>query len=565
VPKPKAIPIGGKNLLFYGDNLPVLREHLPDECVDLIYLDPPFNSNRSYSVLFKSASGDESQAQIEAFDDSWHWSQQAEHQFVELVGGGAPGEVADAISAMRRLVGTNDVLAYLTMMTARLLELHRVLKSTGSLYLHCDPTASHYLKIMLDAIFGPTNFRNEVVWKRTGAHGAAHRFGPIHDVLLFVTKSDTYTWNQPYVAYEPSYVARFSRSDEGGRLFQDVSLTGPGVRTGDSGLAWKDISPTAIGRHWQPSSTAYDVYEQITGESLAELPMLERLDRFDDAGLIYWPRDGAGTPRFKQYLDVMPGMPAQDVITDIPPINSQAAERLGYPTQKPLALLERLIEASSNEGDIVLDPFCGCGTAVDAAQKMHRRWIGIDITYLSVDLIRKRMRHTYGDEIEETYEIHGIPADIGGAQALFAENPFDFERWAVSLLDGQPNEKQVGDKGIDGVIRFYAEAQKIGRAIVSVKGGATNPNDVSALLGVIQKENAELGIFVTLGNVTKGMQEVADKSGTYESELTGQTYPRIQIVTVADLMAGKRPNLPTAILPYVKAAPRSRDQLGLDL
>ncbi len=546
MPKPKPVPIGGKNLLFYGDNLPVLREHFPDECVDLIYLDPPFNSNRSYNVLFKSHSGTESQAQIEAFDDTWHWSQQAEGQFLELIGGGAPSQVADAIGAMRNLLGTNDVLAYLVMMTARLVELRRVLKPTGSLYLHCDPTASHYLKVLLDAIFGPTNFHNEIIWKRTSSHSSAKKYAPIHDVLLYYTASPSFVWNEPRAEYTEEYLDKYYRYDDGdGRLYWRNSLTAAGTRRGSSGKPWRGINIAATGQHWKFTT--------------------ETLDELDADGKIYWPPGGSGFPQIKRYRDELKGVAVGDIWTDIDRINQVAAERLGYPTQKPMALLERLIAASSNEGDLVLDPFCGCGTAVDAAEKLHRKWIGIDITYLAVDLIRKRMRHTYGDLIEDTYEVHGIPADVDGARALFEENAFDFERWAVSLLDGQPNEKQVGDKGIDGVIRFYADTQRIGRAIISVKGGATNPNDVSALLGVIQKENAELGVFLMLGKPTKGMQDICAKSGNYESELTGQSYPRLQITTIADLMAGKRPKLPTAILPYVKATPRSRDQQALDL
>lgn len=543
------------NTLFYGDNLDILRQSIAAESVDLIYLDPPFNSNRSYNVLFRTKSGDDAQAQVEAFDDTWTWSQQAEALYTSMIQGGAPAQVADALEAMRRLLGDNDVLAYLVMMAARLVELHRVLKPTGSLYLHCDPTASHYLKIVLDAIFGPVNFKNEIVWKRTGAHGSARRFGPVHDVILFYAVSADYTWNQPYTPYEDAYLARFNKSDADGRVFQDVSLTGPGVRQGDSGLPWRGVNPTDGGRHWQPPSTAYDVYEAMTGESLAHLPMQERLDRMDAAGLIYWSKGGAGQPRFKQHLDAMAGMPAQDVITDVFPINSQAGERLGYPTQKPVALLERIIEASSNPGDVVLDPFCGCGTTVDAAQRLGRRWLGIDVTYLAVDLIDKRLRHTYGDDVAATYTVHGIPHDLDGARALFAANPFDFERWAVSLVDGEPNTKQVGDKGIDGRIRFPTDNKGgVGRALVSVKGGATvNPGMVRDLVGTVEQQGADMGVFICLTEPTKGMREVENGSGTYAWAVDGRTFPKVQIVTVAQLLAGQRPKMPTAYLPYIQA------------
>jgi DNA modification methylase len=553
------------NQLFYGDNLRILRDSIRDESVDLIYLDPPFNSNRSYNVLFQHKSGEQAQAQIEAFGDTWTWSQESEALYEELVGGGAPAKVADAIQAMRRLLGDNDVLAYLVMMTARLVELHRVLKPTGSLYLHCDPTASHYLKVLLDAVFGPERFRNEVVWKRTGAHGAAHRFGPVHDVILFVTKSDIYTWNPQFTPYDEVYEQRFGRLDETGQPFQDVALTGPGLRGGDSGLPWRGIDPSTVGRHWQPSSAAYDAYERATGESLAAVPsMVERLDRMDAAGLIYWPRGGAGVPRFKQRLKDMPGLPAQDVITDVPPINSQAAERLGYPTQKPVALLERLIAASSNTGEVVLDPFCGCGTTIDAAHKLGRRWIGIDVTYLAIDLIEKRLRATYGDEVRRTFELRGVPKEVEAAQALFNANAFDFERWAVSLVNGEPNEKQAGDRGIDGIVRFYLnEKKETGEVLVSVKGGGQlNPGMVRDLRGTVERQGAAMGVFICMTPPTRGMIEEADHSGSYEYEFSGAKFPKIQILTVAELLHGKRPAMPTPILPY-KLAKRRSGQLDL--
>lgn len=533
------------NLLYYGDNLDVLRQHVGTESVDLIYLDPPFNSNRSYNVLFKSHKGQESQAQIEAFDDSWHWSQQAEKQYQTLISGGAPIAVSDAVEAMRTLLGTNDVLAYLVMMTARLVELHRVLKPTGSLYLHCDPVASHYLKIVLDAIFGVESFRAEVIWKRTTAHSDTKQglanYGHIHDVLLFYTKGSVWHWNAQFTPYDASYVASHYRFvEEGnGRRFRKADLTGakPG---GDTSYEWRGVKPYA-GRYWAYSK--------------------ENMAQFEAEGRLIYTK--SGMPELKRYLDEMPGVSLQDIWTDIEPINAKAAERLGYPTQKPLALLERIIMSSSKEGDVVLDPFCGCGTAVDAAQKLRRRWIGIDITYLAVDLITKRMRHTYGDEIQQTYKIHGIPTDLEGAEALFLENPFDFERWAVSLVDGQPNEKQVGDKGIDGRIRFHDDLERLGWSVVSVKGGRqVNPAMVQSLAGAVQQHRAEMGVFVCMTTPTRGMQEVADKSGSYVNAMSGTAYPKVQILTVAELLAGKRPKMPTPILPYVqaKSAPQSTQQ-----
>lgn len=532
-----AKPVASENLLYYGDNLEVLRDKIPSESVDLVYLDPPFNSNRSYNVLFKSKSGDESQAQIEAFDDTWTWSQQAEAQFDALVRGGAPVKVADALEAMRRLLGDNDVLAYLVMMTARLQELHRVLKPTGSLYLHCDPTSSHYLKLVLDAIHGPQRFRSEIIWKRTSAHSdsrqgrAAH--GRVHDVLLFYTKGDTWTWNPIFAAYEASYVlSHYGNIEPGtGRKFRKADLTAakPG---GDTSYEWKGVKPYK-GRYWAYSR--------------------ENMEQFEAEGRLIYTR--TGMPELKRYLDEMPGVPQQDVWTDIEPINAKAAERLHYPTQKPLALLERIIRSSSNEGDLVLDPFCGCGTTVDAAQKLERRWVGIDITYLAVDLIDKRLRNTYGENIAGTYSIRGIPHDGDGAQALFNANPFDFERWAVSLVDGQPNEKQVGDKGIDGVVRFPANhAGDTARALVSVKGGRQiNPGMVRDLVGTVQQQKAEMGIFICMTEPTAGVLEVVRKSGAYVWPVNQRSYPKVQVLTVEQLLAGERPQMPTPFLPYVQA------------
>ncbi len=515
------------NALYYGDNLDVLRQHVADESVDLVYLDPPFNSNRSYNVLFKNKSGDESQAQIEAFDDTWTWSQQSEATYSELVQGGAPLKVSDALEAMRRLLGDNDVLAYLVMMTARLLELHRVLKPTGSLYLHCDPTASHYLKVMLDAVFGPTRFRNEIIWRRTPFKGSskarAEQLPRSHDAILFYSKGSTWTWQAPTEPYSDQYLARFKWDDHDGR--------GPYRKT------------------------------LLKTYSAATAARLKEDDRWID------PVRPDAMPSYKQYLSESAGeRQIDDVWTDINMLNPQAHERLGYPTQKPLDLLERIILASSNPGAVVLDPFCGCGTTIDAAQKLGRQWVGIDITYLAVDLISKRLRHTYGDSIAGTYKVHGIPHDLDGARALFNANPFDFERWAVSLIDGQPNQKQVGDKGIDGVVRFPVSQTETGRAIVSVKGGRqVNPAMVQELVGAVHQHKGDMGVFICMTPPTKGMAEVANHSGSYEHPLTGARYPRVQIVTITELLEGRRPKMPTAILPYVKAKARNPQQPSFEL
>ncbi|NJK81958.1 MAG: site-specific DNA-methyltransferase, partial [Chloroflexaceae bacterium] len=412
-----------RNTLFYGDNLPILQDYIASESVDLVYLDPPFNSNRNYNVLFKDESGRESEAQMTAFEDTWHWDAKAAATFDALMTT-APPDVSTMIAALHKIVGRNQMMAYLVMMTARLIELHRVLKPTGSLYLHCDPTASHYLKIVLDVIFGAENFRGEIIWKRTSAHNSAKRPGPIHDVILMYSKTDTHIWNIQYQPYDEGYVKQFYRYvDEQGRRYRLSDLTGSGVRYGETGQPWRGIDVTAKGRHWSVPSA--------------------ELDKLDAEGRIYWPPKGS-VPSYKRYLDEMPGVPMQDVWTDIPPIQPHAAERLGYPTQKPLALLERIIQASSNEGDVVLDPFCGCGTAIAAAQKLGRRWIGIDITHLAVGLQKNRLLDMFGLKPRIDYDVRGEPTDLSAAQELAASDPYQFQFWAVSLINAQPQGGKAG-------------------------------------------------------------------------------------------------------------------------
>jgi DNA modification methylase len=532
------------NELYYGNNLDVLREHIPDASVDLIYLDPPFNSNRSFNILFQEKSGQESPAQIEAFGDTWTWSYETEQLYRDLIND-APIRIADALEAMRKLLGDNDVLAYLVMMTARLVELRRVLRPTGSLYLHCDPTASHYLKILLDATFGPKNFRNEISWQRAGAKNDPLRYGRSHDVILFYSLARGATWNTQYMPFDQKSIEKnYTHIEQGtGRRYRrgDLTAAKPG---GDVDFEWHGVRPYK-GRHWAYSR--------------------ERLDQMLQEGRIEFRR--TGMPVYKRYLDEQPGVPVQDFWPDIR-LTSADRERLGYPTQKPLLLLERIISSSSNPGDLVLDPFCGCGTTVDAAQKLGRRWIGIDITTLAVDLIDARLRHTYGENIRETYEIRGIPRDAAGARVLFEQSPFEFERWCVMLLDGQPNERQVGDKGVDGVIRFPLSKMSTGRVLVSVKGGVSNPGHVRDLVGAVKSQNAAMGILVCLQKPTKGMFDAANHSGVYTYPVNGQAFPTVQIITVEELLDDKQPNLPNTLLPYFQAQRRydtGGDQLSLDL
>lgn len=437
------------NRLFFGDNLDILGRYIPDESVDLVYLDPPFKSNQDYNVLFAERDGSRASAQIKAFEDTWRWDSAAVHAYQEAVESG--GRVADALQAFRTCIGENDMLAYLSMMAPRLKELRRVLQSAGSLYLHCDPTSSHYLKVLLDAVFGPTNFRGEIAWKRTSAHSdtkqGSKQPGRIHDVLLFHTKDAAWTWNPVYVPFDDDYVKRRFKHTDGHGSYKDADLSAarPG---GDTLYEWR--IRRAVGAEWvsdlgdewmtpkrgceyravRPPRGRYWAYSR---ENMVRLAESDRLHYFS-----------SGTPRLKQYADELAGITLQDVWADIPPINAMAAERLGYPTQKPEALLERILQASTNEGDIVLDPFCGCGTTIAAAERMKRRWLGIDITHLAIGLIRHRLRLSHGDGIRETFGVVGEPVSVSDAEALVGEDPFQFQCWALGLVGARPAEVKKG-------------------------------------------------------------------------------------------------------------------------
>jgi DNA modification methylase len=549
-----------KNTLYYGDNLDVLERYVKDGTVDLVYLDPPFNSDQNYNVLFAEQSGERAAAQIKAFEDTWRWDEAAAAAYELVVERG--DKVSDALRAFRTFLGESDMLAYLSMMAPRLTELRSALKETGSLYLHCDPAASHYLKQLLDAVFGPAMFRNEVIWKRTHAHGGAHRYGPVHDVLLFYTRSDSYTWNPQFTPYTESYLESFFRfRDPDGRRYRATILTGSGTRGGASGQPWRTTDPTEAGRHWAIPGYMREFF----GDPPPNTPQ-EALDRLDDMERILWPDKAGGVPSFKQYQDDMPGVPLQDVWTDIPPISSQAKERLGYPTQKPEALLERIIRSSSNEGDLVLDPFCGCGTAVAVAERLNRRWVGIDITHLAVTLMKHRLLTRFGETVEERYEVVGEPVSLPDAEALAAEDPYQFQWWSLGLVGARPVEQKKGaDRGIDGRLFFHDEKTggKTKQVIFSVKAGKTSSAHVNELRGVIEREGAEIGVLISLQAPTKNMRAEAASAGMYKSVGPGwkKDYPRLQLITVAELLEGKTIQLPTGERLTFKAAERAREQI----
>ncbi len=516
------------NVLYYGDNLDILRRYIRDETIDLVYLDPPFKSNQDYNVLFAEQDGTRAAAQIKAFEDTWRWDQAAAAAYQEMVEVG--GGVSQVMQAFRTFLGENDMLAYLSMMAPRLVELRRVLKPTGSIYLHCDPTASHYLKLLMDAIFGATRFRNEIVWKRTPFAGSskarAMQYPRSHDILLFYAKGDTWKWNTPSRPYSERYLMRFKWDDGDGR-----------------GLYRKTLLKT---------------YSR------------ETFDRLKTDKRLISPQKKGAKWSYKQYLSESPGFTqVDDIWTEINAINPVAKERLGYPTQKPEALLERIIEASSDTADTILDPFCGCGTAVAVAQRLNRHWIGIDITHLAITLIKHRLWDAFGDKA--LYEVIGEPVSLPDAEALAAEDPYQFQWWALGLVGARPVEQKKGaDKGIDGRLYFHDEPQggKTKQIVLSVKAGHTNAAHVRDLRGVLEREKAEIGVLITMQEPTHPMRSEGAGAGFYKSPW-GQQYRRLQILTIAELLDGKHIDYPPPTQTNVtfKRAPRAKrtegEQLGL--
>lgn len=465
-----------ENTLYYGDNLDILNRYIPDESVDLVYLDPPFKSNQDYNVLFKEKNGSQAASQIRAFEDTWTWSSDDEVVYADLVTKG--GRVADCLRAFRTFLGPCDMLAYLVMMAPRLVELRRVMKPTASIYLHCDPTASHYLKMLMDAVFGGEHFRREIIWDisvLSGFKTRANNWIRGHDTLFFYTKTDDFIFNKQTTEHRPEYIARFNKVNEAGRRYFD----------------------------------------------------------------------GRGEPR---YLDdiLKKGKAIGDVWSDIMSFQQipTAKERLGYPTQKPTALLERIIKASSDEGGLVLDPFCGCGTTIAAAQKLNRRWIGVDITYLAIALMKHRLIDAFGDQVQ--FKVVGEPASLPDAQELAESDPYQFQWWALGLVGARPVEEKKGrDKGIDGRIVFQGDKQgEFEQVIISVKGGHLLASYVRDLRGVVEREQAAIGVLISMEDPSKPMETEAVTAGFFESKTWGKKYPKIQLLTVAELLAGKKIEMP---------------------
>lgn len=546
------------NLLYYGDNLDVLRRHVRDESIDLVYLDPPFKSDVDYNVLF-AEHGEKSAAQIKAFTDTWEWNTDAAAAYQEVVEGG--GEVAKAMLAFRTLLGTSDMLAYLSMMAPRLIELQRKLKASGSLYLHCDTAASHYLKLLLDTVFGPDNFRNEIIWRRTGAHSPPRRFGPIHQSIMFYSKTKQYYFKPIKRPYMRGHVkSRYTEDAEGRAKFTSGGnvLTGAGKSGGDSGKAWRGFDPSAKHRHWAvPGFLAAQM-----PDGFGDLDLLAKLDALYDAGLIDI-EEGNAWPTPVRFLTPESGQVVQDIWAyqpytegtvygteegidaDVKWLGPKGGERMYYPTQKPVGLLARIISASCPADGIVLDPFCGCGTAVDAAQALGRSWVGIDITHLSIGLIKHRLADRYGPTITKTYRVVGEPTTAEDAKVLAKEDPFQFQAWALGLVGARvaSSDKKGGDKGVDGRLYFHDSVNGPSRQIVfSVKAGKLVPAFVRELDTVRRQQGADIGVLVTFEQPTSGMRTEAAGFDFYESPWG--SHPRIQLRTVAELLEGKGVDYP---------------------
>jgi DNA modification methylase len=538
-----------KNTLYYGDNLEVLRKYIKDETVDLCYIDPPFNSKRNYNQIYNNI-GTEDRALAQAFVDTWVWDEEANEGFQQILTnheGRFTSQTIDLIKGLRQVLGQGSLFAYIVSMTLRATEIQRVLKPTGSFYLHCDPTASHYLKIMLDAIFVPTggDYKNEIVWTRTNSHNiASNYFSRVQDTIFFYVKSPKYTWNPLYVEFSSQQLKRYSPDPATGRLVtgQDLTMTGNAKRN----FTWRGTTP--------PPHRGWGFDE-------------EQLDKLWEQGLILTKQDG--TPRLdgrKVFLDEKLGKPIGSVWGDIERIGNTSAERLGYPTQKPEALMERIIQASSDEGDVILDAYCGCGTTIAVAQRLKRNWIGIDITYQSIALILARIKATFGKDVSDEIILNGIPRDMDSARALALKKDDrvrkEFEKWALLTYSSDSaviNDKKGADGGVDGMAYFLTGSSDNAKIVFQVKSGKVGRGDIAKLNSDRQREGAEIGIFITLQEPTKPMKAEAKAVGIYNHSMMRRNYDIIQIVTIEEIVEqNKHLDIPTS-LGVVKAAKRKVD------
>jgi site-specific DNA-methyltransferase (adenine-specific) len=497
------------NRLYYGDNLEVLRNKIRDETIDLCYIDPPFNSKRNYFQIYNNI-GKEDLAQAHAFVDTWEWGPQAQDAYEEIIGNANSRftrQTIELVKGFQSVLKTGSLLAYLVSMTLRITEIQRVLKPTGSFYFHCDPTSSHYLKLVIDAVFCPNggDFRNEIIWAYNRWSAAARKFQGLHDVIFFYTKGakNIHTFNLQLVPYTEKTNKRW----KGERMHNIVTPEGKLLKT--------------------PAPE-----EESKGANMGDV----------------W---------------------------NISILNSQSRERLGYPTQKPEALLERIIIASSNEGDTVLDAYCGCGTSIAVAQRLKRNWIGIDITYQSISLILKRLEDTFNKALVAQIDLDGIPKDIESARALANKRDDrlrkEFEKWAVlTYSDNRAaiNTKKGADEGIDGVAYFFAEIDHPEKIVFQVKSGKVGRGDIAKLNHDRQREGAQVGVFITLEEPTRDMIKEARNIGQYNHEQFQRKFDIIEIVTIKEMIEGnKRIGIPINYK-MVQSAESAEDedlQIGMDL
>jgi site-specific DNA-methyltransferase (adenine-specific) len=527
-----------KNKLFFGDNIDILRHpaYIPNESVDLVYLDPPFNSNADYNVLFSDHSG-RSTAQITAFTDTWHWSAEAEDSFQTLTG--QDGKVGNLLRGYRNLLGENDMLAYMVMITLRLIHLHRVLRKTGSLYLHCDPNVSHYVKLMLDAIFGPRTFRTEISWRRSNpkSHGSTN-IPNCRDVILRYSKSPiSWTFNKVFGEHDQKYVSKAYRyTDSDGRRFRLLPLLNPNDNRPN--LTYEFLG---IRRVWRWTK--------------------DRMEQAYRDGLVVQLAPGA-VPQYKLYLDESKGRTITNDWHDVKPVGGK--EALGYPTQKPEAILERIILISSNEGDVVLDPFCGCGTTIAVAEKFNRKWIGIDVTHLAIGVMRDRLLERFGEHLSPC-EIIGEPSDCAGARVLADQSRHQYESWALSLFDDVLPVAKNRDKPFR-VIEFEDDGSGVKRKVlVQAQSGMLSNKIIQELQALMRKEGAEIGAIISLEPPSDAVKRTAISAGFYRHDVFKSEYPKVQIITVEEALGGKRVAYPkVAMLTVLKDGQRvniSRRQL----
>lgn len=539
-----------QNQLFYGDNLEVLQRYVKDESVHLCYIDPPFYSKRSYNQIYNNV-GEEDMAQAQAFVDTWIWNDQANEGLEAIMSNSRhllPRQAVALIDGLVKVLGKGSLMAYIVSMTNRIAEIHRTLKPTGSFYLHCDSSASHYLKIVLDAVFCGQGgeYQNELIWKRSDPKGdigqGAKHYGRITDTILYFTKTSQATLNPLYTPLSEDYVKIFYRyADDDGRRYRLDNMLEPGGTAKENPF----YEVMGVARHWRYSR--------------------ERMQQLIEQGRVIQTKPGT-VPMYKRYLDEIKGVPVGSLWTDIDSTRGQAKEKLGYPAQKPEALLERIIKASSNEGDVVLDAYCGHGTTVAVAQRLNRQWIGIDITYQSIALTLKRIEEAYGQATYSGITLHGVPEDFASAEALAHQKddrtPKEFEKWAVLTYTNNQaiiNEKKGGDDGIDGIAftRDLTESMNVlhQEVLFSVKSSKTlKPAVLRELYGTVEREKAAMGYLITLYPMDNLVRE-SKQYGLYEHKATGQRLPKIQVISVDEILKGKR-----AALPMVAEVLKSSDR-----